>query len=153
MSYITMNVLHADDYSDAFTFCGLPDDDRVRRQYDELLDGSIGGAGLPDQVGAVRHALDAVGARYAVVTRDETTDAGTTVETVVLVAPTVPGMVRLLSMCASYRDSYDDARYWSDGVDYWDIRGPVTEEYTIDIVGMSRARLAVIESAAGIRTV
>ena len=158
MSYITMNVLHADDYSDAwthtltttaekikanatpsgptFTFCDVADNERSRRQY-----------------GAVRHALDAIGARYAVVTRDETTDAGTTVETVVLVAPTVPGMVRLLSMCASYRESYDDARYWSDGVDYWDIRGPVTEEYTIDIVGMSRARLAVIESAAGIRTV
>ena len=136
MSYITTNILRTDDCSDVFTFYGLPDDDRDRRQY-----------------AAVRHALDAIGARYAVVTRDETTDTGTTVETSVILSPTVPALVRLLSMCANFRESYDDARYWSDGVDYWDIRGPVTEEYVIDVVGMSRARLAVIESAVGIRIV
>lgn len=134
MSYITTNILRTDDCSDVFTFYGLPDDERSHRQY-----------------AAVRHALDAIGARYAVVTRDETTDDGTTVETSVILTPTVPGLVRLLSMCASYRESYETTRYWSDGVDYWDIRGPVTEEYTIEIVGMSRARLAVIESAVGIR--
>lgn len=136
MSYITTNILRADDYIDAFTFYGLPDDERSRRQY-----------------AAVRHALDVTGARYAVVTRDETTDTGTTVETSVILSPTVPALVRLLSTCANFRESYETTRYWSDGVDYWDIRGPVTEEYVIDVVGMSRARLAVIESAVGIRIV
>ena len=162
MSYITTNILRTNDYSDAwthtlttaaekikanatpsgptFTFCDVADNERSRRQY-----------------GAVRHALDAIGARYAVVTRDETTDAGTTVETVVLVAPTVPGMVRLLSMCASYRESYETTRYWSDATDYYRAGtvGPewTCEEYTIEIVGMSRARLAVIETASGIRIV
>ena len=136
MSYITTNILRTNDCSDVFTFYGLPDNDKDRRQY-----------------AAVRHALDAIGARYVVVTRDETTDAGTTVETSVILSPTVPGLVRLLSMCANFRESYETTRYWSDGVDYWDIRGQVTEEYTIEIVGMSRARLAVIETASGIRIV
>ena len=140
MSYITTNILRTNDCSDVFTFYGLPDDERSRRQY-----------------AAVRHALDAIRARYAVVTRDETTDAGTTVETSVILSPTVPGLVRLLSMCANFRESYETTRYWSDATDYYRAGtvGPewTCEEYTIEIVGMSRARLAVIETASGIRIV
>lgn len=151
MSYITTNILRTNDCSDVFTFYGLPDNDKDRRQY------ASQSCQAARSYAAVRHALDAICARYAVVTRDETTDAGTTVETSVILSPTVPGLVRLLSMCANFRESYETTRYWSDATDYYRAGtvGPewTCEEYTIEIVGMSRARLAVIETASGIRIV
>lgn len=151
MSYITSNVLSNGSAGEGVEFYGLPDDSASRRDY-----------------GRHRNFLDRWGIRYAVITRtvETVTDSGTATETetVVLSKPSPIWLADMLRFIAPARESLASngaARYYSEPCEYYSagvsgyVAVPVahTETYCIDIAGVSPARLAVIETAAGVRTV
>lgn len=150
-SYITGNVLSSGDYADESVFYGLPDEtERIR--YAALLE-----------------SLTMADTRYCVITRTTETpgDDGDTVtesETSVITRPSPVWLADMLAMVSPAREASfaghrsGFVRYYSDVCEYYStgvsggvaVPVPVTETYCVDIAGLSRARLDVIETSAGI---
>lgn len=136
ISYVASNVLSAGDYASEYVFDGLPDDDSARKAY-----------------AALRARLTDTGTRYAVISRTVAHDTGESAELSVIVAPTPVWLADVLRFTGAVADGdvrVGARRYYSEPCEYYTVNGALTETYCVDIVGMSGARLAVIESAAGI---
>lgn len=146
MSYITSNVHSSGDYGTEHVFYGLPNDDSERARYRELLE-SIAGD------------------RYMVVSRESREDEwdserASDYELSVIVRPTVQYIADVLNATQVHRTVGNPARYYSETVEYYGngVREhvptpiPMSESYCVDVHGVSDTRLAVIETAANVKS-